>query len=101
MKKETIKIITSMGYRELGISNKFMKPIGWSAYVITKEDNDIVFRNRFKNNDDILIYNSARVIEENFTIDFIKDCEIDTTLVGYGDTNFEFLSCNDLNIIML
>lgn len=84
------EILHSMGYREMK-PNLFGKPIAYSIFIVLILEDSIKWMNRFKNNDEILVWNSDTISKEDFTIDFIKDCENETNVSMHGnDTSFEF-----------
>ena len=70
MKQSTIEILHSMGYREMANSGKFGKPIAYSLFLVVFADNTIVWQNRFKNDNEILVWNSIQIAEDEFTIEF-------------------------------
>lgn len=85
------EILYSMGYREME-KNVFGKPIAYSIFIVVLKENEIVWSNRFKNNEEFYVWDTDIISKEDFTIDFIKDCENETNISFHDNcnTSFEF-----------
>lgn len=84
------EILHSMGYREMK-ENLFGKPIAFSLFIILILEDSIKWMNRFKVDDKILVWDSKTISKEDFTIEFIKDCENEAAVAFHGyNTSFEF-----------
>ena len=79
-----------MGYREMGSCGKYAKPIGDSMFYIFELDSNIVWKNVFKNNDEILIWESHSVSIEEFNISKLKEWEKFSSIDHGDDSSFEF-----------
>ncbi len=104
MNNETIKVLVSLGYRRILDLEKFKKPIGYGVYVVTKEGDEIVFRNQFVIDEggEAVSRNIKHIIEKDFTIDSIKD--IEHMIFNNGcerNYRFDFLTDADLTMLNL
>ena len=81
-----------MGYREAS-DNKFLKPIGYSCLAI--DTNTLKFVSYLKANGEIPAWTSETFDEECSIEDYIsviKDFEASHTYLGFGESNFEFIT---------
>lgn len=89
MNENIEQALTNMGYRPMS-TVIWGKPIAHSIFTVAIIDGEVIWTNRFKNNNKILIWNSEKISIEDFSIDFIKDCERYTSF-NHGDSSgFEF-----------
>lgn len=81
--------LTSMGYRQMS-TVIWGKPMAYSIFTVIVINDEVIWRNSFKNNDKLYVWESKKISIEDFSIDFIKDCEMYTS-IDHGDSSeFEF-----------
>lgn len=81
-----------MGYRNTS-DNKFLKPIGYSCLAI--EIDTLKFVSYFKADEKIHVWSSSTFDEENSIenyIEMIKCFETSKLHLGFGESNFEFIT---------
>ena len=70
---EIERILTRMGYRQMK-ENLFGKPVGYVIFTTEIIENEIIWKNRFKSNNEILLWesttNSDISIESSFEFGF-------------------------------
>lgn len=91
-----IKILKSMGYRQLKNSSKFAKPVGYCLFVFDVETRE--FANCFKhaNGKQTVIYSAAKFNEEiDDFLSWLKSVECITRTNIDNISDFEFLDLCD------
>ena len=84
------EIFHKMGYRYMK-DNLFGKPIAYSIFTIEIQGDCIIWKNRFKNNDEIFTWSSKKISTNDFNIEFLKDCENESSVSYHGyESSFEF-----------
>lgn len=83
------QILINMGYRQMN-TVIWGKPIAYSIFTVVVINDEVIWRNSFKNDDKFYVWNSEKISIEDFSIDFIKDCEYETS-INQGDlSEFQF-----------
>ena len=89
-KRELIEqALTNMGYRSMN-TVIWGKPIAHSIFTVIVINDEVIWRNSFKNNDKLYVWESKKISIEDFSIDFIKDCEMHTYVNHGNSSEFEF-----------